>query len=123
MPVFIATPGIQLKNLNGELNFKNDAITLKNATATWLDMPLAISYTSPSKEQDYKASIDINAQLDADTLIESGQGLLKGYLVGKSGVDIGLVLNFTQQGFNYRAQINSALKGLTSKLPAFNRTI
>ena len=118
LPVFIATPGIQLNNLNGELHFKNDVISLENATATWLDMPLTINYKSQTKEQDYKANIDINAQLDADRLIENAEGLLKGYLVGKSGVDIGLALNFTEQGFNYRAQFNSTLNGLTSKLPA-----
>ena len=48
LPVFIATPGIELKNLTGELNFKNDNITLKNATAKWLGMPLNINYSSKS---------------------------------------------------------------------------
>jgi len=118
LPVFIATPGIALNNLTGVLNFKNDNIELKNATATWLGMPLALNYNSQSEASDYKANININAQLDANTLIDSGQGILKGSLVGQSAVDIGLVLNFTEQGFNYRAQVKSDLVGLTSKLPA-----
>ncbi|KAA1158815.1 YhdP family protein [Pseudoalteromonas fuliginea] len=118
LPVFIATPGIELKNLTGELNFINDNITLKNATAKWLGMPLNINYSSKSDAKNYQANIDINAKVDADTLIDSGQGILKNYLSGQSDVDIGLVLNFTEQGFNYRAQVNSELLGLTSNLPA-----
>jgi uncharacterized protein (TIGR02099 family) len=118
LPVFIATPGIELKNLTGELNFKNDNITLKNATAKWLGMPLNINYSSKSDAKNYQVNIDINAKIDADTLIDSGQGILKNYLGGQSDVDIGLVLNFTEQGFNYRAQVNSELLGLTSNLPA-----
>ena len=118
LPVFIATPGIELKNLTGELNFKNDNITLKNATAKWLGMPLNINYSSKSDAKNYQANIDINAKIDADTLIDSGQGILKNYLSGQSDVDIGLVLNFEEQDFNYRAQVTSELLGLTSNLPA-----
>lgn len=117
LPVYIATPGIELDNLNGELHFKNNEITLTNATATWLGMPLNINYDSKSIEQDYRANINIKAQLDAETLIASGQGLLKNYLSGKSAADIGLVLNFTEQGFDYRAQVTSSLIGLSSTLP------
>ncbi|TMO07827.1 YhdP family protein [Pseudoalteromonas sp. S558] len=123
LPVFIATPGIDLKNLSGELSFKNDNITLQNATATWLGMPLNINYSSKSDAKNYQVNIDINAQLDANTLIARGQGILKDYLKGQSDIDIGLVLNFTEQGFNYRAQVTSELLGLTSNLPApYNKT-
>jgi uncharacterized protein (TIGR02099 family) len=118
MPLYIATPGIKLANLKGELNFTNDNITLKNATATWLGMPLSINYSSKKYEKDYRATIDINAHLDANTLIDSGQGILKNYLTGQSNIDIDLVLNFTEHGFNYRAHVTSPLTGLVSDLPA-----
>ncbi|MEM5548773.1 YhdP family protein [Pseudoalteromonas fuliginea] len=118
LPLYIATPGIDLKDLNGELHFKNDDITLKDATATWLGMPLSINYDSKSNNEDYRVNIDISAQLDAETLIDSAQGILKDYLKGKSDVEIGVVLDFTEQGFNYRAQVSSDLIGLISDLPA-----
>jgi len=123
LPLYIANSGIELEKLNGELTFKNDNIRLNNATATWLGMPIKIDYNSQSEAKDYTANINIKAQLDADTLIAKAQGILKGYLSGQSEVDIGLTLNFTEQGFNYRAQVNSELLGLTSTLPApYNKT-
>ncbi|XQF90980.1 DUF3971 domain-containing protein [Pseudoalteromonas espejiana] len=123
LPLYIAAPGIELKKLNGELSFENDIISLKNATATWLGMPLTIDYTSQNEAKSYQANINIKALLDAKTLTDKAQGVLKGYLSGQSEVDIGLALNFTEQGFNYRAQVSSALLGLTSTLPApYNKT-
>ena len=118
LPVYIASPGIQLDNFTGELHFENDNITLKNTTATWLGMPLNVDYNSKSNNKDYQANIDINAQLDAETLIDNAQGILNNYLSGQTNVDIGLVLNFTEQGFNYRAKVASPLIGLVSNLPA-----
>jgi len=117
-PLYIASPGIQLDNFTGELHFENDNITLKNTTATWLGMPLNIDYNSKSNNKDYQANIDINAQLDAETLIDNAQGILNNYLSGQTNVDVGLELNFTKQGFNYRAQVTSPLTGLVSNLPA-----
>ncbi|ASM48680.1 hypothetical protein PESP_a0427 [Pseudoalteromonas espejiana DSM 9414] len=118
LPLYIAAPGIELEKLNGELSFENDIISLKNATATWLGMPLTIDYTSQNEAKSYQANINIKALLDAKTLTDKAQGVLNGYLSGQSEVDIGLALNFTEQGFNYRAQVSSALLGLTSTLPA-----
>ncbi|WP_372759952.1 YhdP family protein, partial [Pseudoalteromonas sp.] len=115
--LYITTPGIELNNLQGELQFENEQISLKNATATWLGMPLKINYHSNSNEPDYRANIDIAAQLNADTLINHGQGILKNYLTGQSELALGLVLNFTEQGFNYRAQLTSPLTGIKSTLP------
>jgi len=118
LPVYIAAPGIALEKLSGELSFENDTISMQNASATWLGMPLSINYNSASEAQQYTANIDITALLNADTLTTQAQGVLKGYLSGQSEVDIGLALNFTEQGFNYRAQVSSELLGLTSTLPA-----
>jgi len=118
LPVYIAAPGIALEKLSGELSFENDTISMQNASATWLGMPLSINYNSASEAQQYTANIDITALLNADTLTNQAQGVLKGYLSGQSEVDIGLALNFTEQGFNYRAQVSSELLGLTSTLPA-----
>ncbi|HAG40952.1 MAG TPA: TIGR02099 family protein, partial [Pseudoalteromonas sp.] len=118
LPVYIAAPGIALEKLSGELSFENDTISMQNASATWLGMPLSINYNSASEAQQYTANIDITALLNADTLTTQAQGVLKGYLSGQSEVDIGLALNFTEQGFNYRAQVSSELRGLTSTLPA-----
>ena len=118
LPVYIAAPGIALEKLSGELSFENDTISMQNASATWLGMPLSINYNSASEAQQYTANIDITALLNADRLTTQAQGVLKGYLSGQSEVDLGLALNFTEQGFNYRAQVSSELRGLTSTLPA-----
>ena len=76
-------------------------------------MPLKVNFSGKNIAQNYRADIDIKAQLDADTLISHGQGLLKGYLQGESEVAIKLALNFLIDGFNYRANVSSQLEGLS----------
>lgn len=118
IPLYIATPGIKFENLKGELTFINDHIMLQGASATWLGMPLKINYDSKNVEKEYGINIDVNAQINAETLISHAKGILKGYLSGQSNVDVALKLNFTEQGFNYRAHVTSPLTGIESTLPA-----
>ncbi|MGS0534522.1 YhdP family protein [Pseudoalteromonas sp. SaAl2] len=117
MPVFIAQPGLQLENVTGQLYFSDDHIELKDAKAQWLGMPIAFDFDGKSIGQTYRSDIDIKAQLNADTLISHGQGLLKDYLYGDTEVAIKLALNFLPDGFNYRANVSSQLIGITSELP------
>ncbi|MCQ8879144.1 TIGR02099 family protein [Pseudoalteromonas shioyasakiensis] len=118
MPVFIAQPGLQLEGVSGRLYFNDDHIELKNAKANWLGMPLTFDFNGKSIAQSYRGDINITAQLNADTLIAHGQGLLKGYLQGEAEVGIKLGLNFLPDSFNYRANVTSELVGLSSQLPA-----
>ncbi|MFU2510149.1 YhdP family protein [Pseudoalteromonas sp. ASV78] len=118
LPVYLAQPGLQLEGVTGKLHFNDDQITLKNAQASWLGMPLKVNFNGKNIDQNYRADIDIKAQLNADSLISHGQGLLKGYLHGESEVAINVALNFLTDGFNYRANVSSQLEGLSSELPA-----
>ena len=118
LPVYLAQPGLQLENVTGKLYFNDDQITLKNAHANWLGMPLKVNFNGKNIAQTYRADIDIKAQLDSDILISHGQELLKDYMHGNSEVAINVKLNFLESGFNYRADISSQLVGISSELPA-----
>jgi uncharacterized protein (TIGR02099 family) len=116
-PVFIATPGIQFNDLTGIVHFENDKITISNASASWLGMPLNIDYSSQKNNDEYQAKVAIDIVADTKTLINKNQGILAGYLAGRSNVALDLGLNFTPQGFNYRADVSSNLTGIKSTLP------
>ncbi|MEM5550313.1 YhdP family protein [Pseudoalteromonas neustonica] len=118
LPVYLAQPGVQLEQVTGKLYFNDDHISLKNAEATWLGMPLKVNFDGKSIKDSYRGDVDIKAQLNAHTLIKHGQGLLKDYLSGESEVAINIGLNFLADGFNYHANVSSQLKGLKSELPA-----
>ncbi|MBB1365950.1 TIGR02099 family protein [Pseudoalteromonas sp. SR44-5] len=118
LPVYLAQPGLQLEGVTGKLYFNDDQITLENANASWLGMPLKVNFNGKNIGPNYRADVDIKAQLNADTLISHGQDLLKGYLHGESEVAINLALNFLTDGFDYRANVSSQLEGLSSDLPA-----
>ena len=90
----------------------------ENAKADWLGMPLTASFNSENVADNYRAEIAIKLALDAEPLIEQGQGLLEGYLTGQSDVAINVSLNFLPNDFNYRADISGNLVGITSQLPA-----
>ncbi|MGO2478072.1 MAG: YhdP family protein [Pseudoalteromonas sp.] len=123
LPIYLAQPGITLENVTGKLTFQDDKINLKTATANWLGMPLEIDFTGKNIANNYRADVAIKAQLEAQTLIANGQGIMAGYLQGDSEFDIDLALNFLDDGFDYRAQVRSNLTGLASKLPApFNKS-
>ena len=118
LPVYLAQPGITLNHMTGIVKFNNDKIDLKNAKADWLGMPLTASFNSENVADNYRAEIAIKLALDAEPLIEQGQGLLEGYLTGQSDVAINVSLNFLPNDFNYRADISGNLVGITSQLPA-----
>ncbi|MBQ4832668.1 TIGR02099 family protein [Pseudoalteromonas sp. MMG010] len=122
-PVFIAAPGIQVDDVSGVVHFENDKISLTKATGSWLGMPLDINYTSAANNNEYQANVNINLLANAQTFIEHGNGLLDGFITGKSDIAVDLGLNFTEQGFNYRADVTSSLIGISSQLPTpYNKT-
>ena len=118
MPIYLAQPGIQLSAVNGRLYFNDDHVALKSASANWLGMPIKFDFDGKNIGETYRGEINIVAQMNAETLIKEAQGLFHNYLKGESELAINVTLNFLPTGFNYLAEINSQLIGLTSELPA-----
>ncbi|MDE3271198.1 YhdP family protein [Pseudoalteromonas sp. G4] len=116
-PIYIAKPGIPFKNLNGTLTFHNSDITLKNANATWLDMPFNFSLEGKQSGENYALSLSGDALWQIKDIVKHTQGVMDGYLTGVVPFDIAFDMTLKPQGFNYNASANSNLIGLGTNLP------
>ncbi|MFC3032996.1 YhdP family protein [Pseudoalteromonas fenneropenaei] len=117
--VHVTKPGLVLKQVNGQLEFADEQITLNALYANWLGQPLELKLTGQSDAQkNYQLLLSANLQGDAERLADASQGLTRSFIVGNTAVNTAIELNFTAQGFNYRATASSDLTGLSSSLPA-----
>ncbi|ALO40756.1 YhdP family protein [Pseudoalteromonas phenolica] len=115
--VYLAQPGMQLNQVNGTLDFNDEIIDLKAATASWLDMPITLSVHGASHAQSYKVEIDTLLKASTDKLLPYGHGIMYGYLDGATDLKTHVTLDFAPQGFTYNADFKSDLVGLESLLP------
>ncbi|WP_372767710.1 YhdP family protein [Pseudoalteromonas sp.] len=117
-PIYIAKPGIPFKSLNGTLTFHNSNITLKNASATWLDMPFNFSLEGKPSGENYALSLNGDALWQVKDIVRNTQGVMAGYLSGVVPFDIAFDMTLKPQGFNYTANADSNLIGLGVHVPA-----
>lgn len=118
LPVYLSKPGIQLTQVDALLHFKDDAITIPNATANWLGMPVWFDVKGDGDNHSYQ--VDINAELMAktDKLLPYTDGFLDDYLAGQTALNTALSLVFSDETFNYTAEFSSDLVGLSSDFSA-----
>ncbi len=118
IPLYLSKPGVPLEKVSGEVSFHNDEVTLSGGKGEWLGMPVSFAFNGAGDKGDYRADIDLDIRLDTSLLDSHLDGLLGDYLNGGGQVKVALGLSFTDQGFDYQADIKSDAKGLISLLPA-----
>ncbi|MBD1581059.1 YhdP family protein [Pseudoalteromonas sp. S16_S37] len=116
--VFLTQLGMLLSDVRGILHFDDDRIELKQSSATWLDMPLSFNVVGDGDNRNYEVNVDAILAAQADKLIPYSQGLLDGFIEGSSELQSKINLKFKEQGFNYSAQFNANLNGVTSYFPS-----
>ncbi|KAF7775570.1 hypothetical protein PCIT_a1782 [Pseudoalteromonas citrea] len=124
LPIFLSKPGMQLDQVDAVLHFKDDAISIPDASASWLGMPVQFDVKGDGDNKNYQ--VDINAQLlaQSDKLLPYTDGLLDGYLSGEAELNTALSLVFSDESFNYTAEFSSDLVGLSSDFSApYNKIV
>ncbi|MGB0859057.1 MAG: YhdP family protein [Pseudoalteromonas spongiae] len=116
-PIFIAKPGIPFDKVTGTLTFNNSDIQLKNATASWLDMPFKFNLQGKQQGENYDLSVTGDASWQVSDIVKHTQGIMSGYMSGVVPFDIAFNMQLKPQGFNYTASASSDLIGLSTALP------
>ncbi|MBQ4861407.1 TIGR02099 family protein [Pseudoalteromonas sp. MMG013] len=117
LPIYLSKPGLQLEHVNTVLKFSDDVISISDATATWLGMPLEFSVSGDGNETKYQVDISTSLLAQSDKLLPYSEGLLDGYLLGETDLMTDISLVFNEQSFNYTAVFSSDLVGMTSNFP------
>ncbi|NOU53058.1 TIGR02099 family protein [Pseudoalteromonas sp. JBTF-M23] len=116
--IFLKQPGMALSGVRGVLHFDDDRIELKQSSATWLDMPISFDVNADGDNRKYEVNVDATLSAQADKLIPYAHGLLDDFIEGTSELHTNVNLKFKEQGFNYSAQFQANLNGVTSHLPS-----
>jgi uncharacterized protein (TIGR02099 family) len=118
LPVYLSKPGMQLTQVDALLHFKDDAISMPNATANWLGMPVRFNVIGDGDNKSYQVDINADLMAHSDKLLPYTDGLLDGYLAGQAKLNTTLSLVFGNESFNYTAEFSSDLVGLSSGFSA-----
>ncbi|MBE8168726.1 MAG: TIGR02099 family protein, partial [Shewanella sp.] len=120
--VFIAKPGIDLQQVNGNVRFHNDSVEGDDLTAVLLDQPFNFSFDTGPKDFGLKgkgsalhASVEGNWKLSQ--LPSTLRNPLSEYYSGTFDWKGQLKMLFTEQDYTLQANVSSDLVGTTLLLP------
>ncbi|MCF6434851.1 YhdP family protein [Pseudoalteromonas sp. MMG022] len=115
--ILLKQPGMQLSGVTGILHFVDDKIELMHSNASWLDMPISIQVMADGDRSNYTVNVDATLLAQSQHLVPYTQGLLDGFIQGENALNTNVKLNFSEQGFNYKAKFNANLEGVSSAFP------
>jgi uncharacterized protein (TIGR02099 family) len=116
--IALKTPGIDLKNIQGQLSFINDKINTENLSLTWHDLPLNIVVSGQDKTEYFDTDIQFSANWQPNDWQSYIPKELKKYFAGN--LDWQGVLSLHQHhqgGFSYEMDLNSSLVDTQLNLP------
>lgn len=116
-PVYVSEPGIQLSNVTGEIQFKNDVVTGNNITASMYNQPFSFDFYTGDKNKNYAVNVDLKGHWQLGTLSNELSNPLSDYYRGTLDWTGGLLLVLGEKGYSLQAQVNSDLVGAELLLP------
>ncbi|WP_298771478.1 YhdP family protein [uncultured Shewanella sp.] len=116
-PVYVSEPGIQLSNVTGEIQFKNEVVTGKNISATLYNQPVNFDFYTGNQHKKYAVNVDFNGHWQLGTLSAELNNPLSDYYRGTLDWTGGLLLAFDDNGYSLQGHVNSDLLGTELLLP------
>lgn len=110
-------PGMSLTAMNGQLSFFNEKLKIEKLAGQWRSMPIKASLDADSVGKNYVVSINSQLQTNANELNAVTQSLTESFIDGSSPLKTDITLNFTPNGFNYKAHSQADLVGYQIALP------
>jgi uncharacterized protein (TIGR02099 family) len=122
--VDIATPGISLTNVSGQLKFNKQKIWTEGFEARWFDQPLQVKLEGRQALDDYLLAIKSTAQINAEQLLTTLDDPFKAYIKGQIPVETNIALSFPKVGVRYGVEVKADLTGTALDLPMpYNKAI
>ena len=116
-PVYIDKPGIQLSRVNGEISFTNHLVSGQNLHAKLFDQDLTFSFATKERRKQLVLEVDFAGHFDLGQLPPSFTTPLSDYYQGNFDWNGHLMMMFGEQGYSFRAQAESDLRGVSFSLP------
>jgi uncharacterized protein (TIGR02099 family) len=116
--VFIASPGLMLTKLNGDISFINNELLGKSLKAKVFEQPVTFSFSTEERDNNLGLALDMQGKVDLDKLPSELQSPLGGYYQGRFNWDGAMTMVFEPQGHRLQLQLSSDLVGTELLLPA-----
>ncbi|WP_188739666.1 YhdP family protein [Shewanella inventionis] len=117
-PVYIATPGLELENVSGQVSFVNQLIEAKDITAQLFEQPLTFSVATGKQNEHFALNVDMGGRWDLDNLSSELTNPLTGLYHGELEWDGALTMVFDPSGYSLQVSANSDMLGVALDLPA-----
>ncbi|GGP41678.1 DUF3971 domain-containing protein [Shewanella saliphila] len=117
-PIYIATPGIQLSKVSGQVSFVNQLIEAKDISAKLFEQPLTFNVKTGKQNQNFALNIDMGGRWDLDTLPSKLNNPLSDTYTGKLDWNGALTMIFDPSGYSLQMSASSDLLGVALDLPS-----
>jgi len=116
--IALQSPEMNFEQVNGQLSFRNEIISVNNLSVNWRDLPLTVNVKAKDEQDYYNTNIQFSANWQDEHWKEQVPLLLKKYSNGVAAWQGDLSLySHHDGGFSYNLDINSELYDLDLKLP------
>lgn len=116
-PVYIAKPGIQLNRVKGAISFNNNLVSGQKLQAKLFDQDFTFSFATKERKKQQVLDVDFDGHFDIGELPPSFTTPLSDYYQGNFDWSGHLMMMFGEQGYSFRAQADTDLRGVSFALP------
>ncbi|MGB6137798.1 MAG: YhdP family protein [Shewanella sp.] len=117
-PIYIASPGLQLNKVTGQVSFVNQLIEAKGMSAKLFEQPLTFNVKTGKQNQNFALNIDMSGRWDLDTLPSKLNNPMSSTYNGKLDWDGALTMIFDPSGYSLQMSASSDLLGVALDLPS-----
>ncbi|MGI2170301.1 YhdP family protein [Shewanella sp. MF05960] len=116
-PIFIASPGLDLQQVTGQVSFVNQFIEAKDIKAKLFKQPLTFSVSTGKQNDNFALNVNMGGRWDLDTLSNQLNNPMTGLYHGELDWDGALTMVFDSSGYSLQVSANSDLVGVALDLP------
>ncbi|MFT5161485.1 MAG: hypothetical protein ACI9FJ_000049 [Alteromonadaceae bacterium] len=113
----IKTPGIELTEVNGVLNFHNNKLWTQGFVANWFGLPLSAQLNGQDSQGGFELSIDVDANVNTKPLFTAFDSPLDDYIKGDMMLAGKIDLVFPEQGMRYGVEVSTDLTKAALSFP------
>ena len=113
----VATPKIKLKQVQGQLSFDNEKITIRHLSGNLYQQPITLQLNGAQKGKDYQIKIGVKGNWDLQKLNHLLDLNALNYLRGNSFWDLGVDLGISKNDVDFKVNGWATTNKIKSDLP------
>ncbi|MGX9461965.1 YhdP family protein [Shewanella sp. A14] len=117
-PIYIATPGLNLQKVTGQVTFENELVNAENIKAQLFNQPLTFSASTGKQNGHSALSVDMTGRWNLGTLPSELTNPMTGTYSGEMNWGGALTMIFDPSGYSLQLSANSDLLGTSLDLPS-----